>query len=81
METKRKSNLDIVYFLRAKELQLIDRQYQLIMEDCFNQAEIEKVQERLDYLYECREKIFDIISYEQKFDKQINKLLNILEDL
>ncbi len=81
METKRKSNLDIVYFLRAKELELIEKQYQLIMEDCFNFELIEKEQEKLEYLYECKEKIFEVMKYQTRFDKQINKLVNILENI
>lgn len=81
MNSKRKSNMDIVVFLREKEKKLINNQYDLMIEDIFNYEDIDRVNKKIEYLNECREKLYQIIKYQNQFDEQVNKLLAVLEDL
>jgi hypothetical protein len=78
---KRIKNLDIILFLKNKEEELDQKHYDIIMDDCLNFESIDNIMQKKEFLTECRKKLFEVISIELKFDREINKILSILKNL
>lgn len=78
---KKRSNMDIVLFLRNKEIELRDRHYNIIMNDPLDFDNIQLMNEKHEILKEFKEKIFKVLELQIKLDREVNKLLDILEEL
>lgn len=78
---KNRSNIDIVLFLRNKEIELMNRHYEIIMNDPLDFENTQLMNEKHQILKEFKEKIFKVLELQMKLDREVDKLLDILEEL
>lgn len=71
---------DLMIELEKKEKELLDRHYNVIMNDCLDFKNIDIMNEKRLFIKDLKKRTLLLIKMEQRFDNEIKRIIKFLEE-